>query len=87
VATNAEIQTAIDDATAAAVTPPQMVLILDRAIAAAYVDAGGLAVVSYATGTRSRTISVADAMALRKYYAGLGSSGSGFRFIGVEFQS
>lgn len=83
-ATNAAITAAITEATDLGLTPSQMVAILDRAIAAAHVDHGGLPAVTYSTGTRSRTISLRDAMDLRRYYAGLGTGG-GFVFIGAEF--
>ncbi len=79
---NTTIAAAIADAQALAVTPEQIVALLDKAIAAAFV--GGLAVVTYAIAGRSRTIDLASARELRSYYAGL-NAGGGMIYQGIEF--
>lgn len=79
---NTDISAAIVDAQALAVSPDQMVSLLDKAIAAAFVS--GLAVITYTISGRSRTVDIAVARDLRSYYAALAGDG-GVRFQGVEF--
>jgi hypothetical protein len=91
-ATSVEIAAAIADATSLGILPSQMVVIIDRAIAAALTTGSGsaatgeLPAVSYAINGRSRTISMTEAQNLRKYYASVGDYGG---IIGqdVEFSS
>jgi hypothetical protein len=81
-ATNAVISAAITDAESLGVTPAQMVALLDKAIASAFVS--GLAVLTYTINGRSRTVSLTDARALRKYYSDL-AAGGGFIVQPIEF--
>jgi hypothetical protein len=80
--TNAQISAAITDAETLGVTPAQMVALLDKAIASAFVS--GLAVLTYTINGRSRTVSLTDARALRKYYSDL-VAGGGVVFQPIEF--
>lgn len=82
-ATNAEIRTAIDEAISLAVSPSDMVALLDKAIAAAHLS--GMATASYSIAGRARTIAIANAIEMRRYYAGLGGANGGMIFAGVEF--
>lgn len=81
-ATDAQIRAAAQAATDLGVTPSQIIALIDRAIAEALIN--GLPTVSYSIGGRSVTKGLAEAQALRAYYAKL-AGGGGVIAQGVEF--
>lgn len=85
--TLAQIREAIDEAEQAAITPADLVTLLDYAIAKALAVGGsaGVPSVTYTIGGHSRTLGLDQARALRDYYAKRSGAGGGFAFGLVEF--
>lgn len=86
-ATSAQIAAAIAEAQALNIQASDMVLLIDRAIAAAFAGAGTgeLPAVTYSIGGRSRTISMTEALAIKKHYMALADGSGGLSFQSIEF--
>lgn len=86
-ATDAEISAAIAAATTLAITPAQMVALIDRAIAVGPAEDGRLVVASSSRGTAITYESLQSAIAARDYFHQLDVAANGFTSSPGEFVS